>query len=353
MGGLRHGSNGVDVNIDVPVGTQVVTGADSPRVVADLNMPWQRERLARGGLGGRGNARFASSTNRFPVLAEEGERGQELRVRLELKLLADVGIIGAPNAGKSSLLAAVSGARPKIAEYAFTTLEPVLGVVEWRNESFVMVDIPGLIEGAHRGVGLGHEFLRHIERTRVLIHIVDGSSPDPVGDYRRINEELRLFGKELLGKPQVVAINKIDIPEVRQRAELLKSELSAQDVAVYVISAAGRVGLDILVDGALQLLKRTREHGQAGQSERVDRVLPVIRPKPGRADVSVSREDGTFVVDMPAATRMAAMVDENDWNARLQFYRHLKRLRVVRALERAGIGPGDMVRIGKLEWEWD
>ena len=187
-GRLRHGKNGVDVDVIVPVGTQVSIDKERSVLLSDLDEPGQRVRVARGGWGGRGNARFAGPTLQYPLLAEEGEAGESLYLRLELKLLADVGIIGQPNVGKSSLLTAVSAARPKIGEYPFTTLEPVLGMVERHGTSLVMIEIPGLLEGAHAGVGLGDDFLRHVGRTRVLVHVVDGSSEDPVGDYEQVNK---------------------------------------------------------------------------------------------------------------------------------------------------------------------
>ena len=228
---------------------------------------------ALGGRGGKGNAGFATPTNRYPLLAEEGDPGVERTLRLELKLLADVGIIGAPNAGKSSLLALVSAARPKIADYPFTTLEPALGVVERRDTSFVMVDIPGLIEGAHRGVGLGQEFLRHVERTRILVHLVDGSGDSPEQVYKQIRNELAQFGAGLDRKPEIVAVNKMDIPEAAsRRVELQK--LGGTQRAATCISAATGGGVGELLDGILLLLSETRGGrgspvgGHAGRSPR-------------------------------------------------------------------------------------
>ncbi len=348
----RHGRRGADVVIPVPVGTQVWTAEEPRRLLADLAAPGQRVLLARGGKGGRGNASFASPTNRFPLLAEAGEPGEELTVRLELKLLADVGIVGAPNAGKSSLLAAVSAARPRIADYPFTTLEPVLGVVEHRGQTFVMVDIPGLIEGAHRGAGLGHDFLRHVERTRVLVHMVDGALEDPVAVYRQVNQELRLFNEALARKPQVVAINKIDLPEVRERLPALQAALAREGAPAHAISAVAREGLDALLDEVLRLLREARAMEAASLPAPAEEV-PVLRPRPRREPVQVRRENGTFIVDAPVAARIAEMIDETSWPARMQFYRHLKKLGVVRALEEAGIAPGDTVRIGKVEWQWE
>ncbi len=355
-GANKHGRNGDDIEISVPVGTQVWTLDDPPRLLADLSEHDQRVLLASGGRGGRGNARFKSSTNQFPKLAEAGEEGEQFDLRLELKLLADVGIIGVPNAGKSSLLSVVSAARPKVADYPFTTLEPVLGVVERHDKSFVMVDIPGLIEGAHKGVGLGHEFLRHVERTRVLVHLLDGLALDPLDDFRKVNEELRLYSEALTRKPRIVAINKIDIPEVRELASEMKAALSSEtDAPVFLVSAATGEGVDALLDRALQVLEAERQRVEAvPRSEREAGELPVLRPRPRREPVTVSVDsDGAYVVHSPMASRIAAMIDASDWEASLQFYRYMRDIGVVKALEEAGVAPGDTVRIGKVELEWE
>lgn len=386
---LKHGADGEDVVIGMPVGTQV-RDADSrvPRLLADLTTPGQTVELAYGGGGGRGNAYFASPTNQYPLLAEKGEQGEALTLRLELKLLADVGIIGLPNAGKSSLLSVVSAARPKVANYPFTTLEPVLGVVEHHRNAFVMVDIPGIIEGAHDGVGLGHDFLRHVERTRVLVHMIDGSAADPLRDYRQINSELRMFNEELASKPQVVAINKMDITEVAEIAPLLE-EMFAEEFGLltasapgasergrlrgrradapdgegtlHFISAATLSGVDGLLDSVLSAL----ESAGAGvpmpdngfSSDKVeladDGELPVLRPKPRREQVLVRKRGDVFDVRARRAVRIAALLNEDDWNARVQFLGYLQRAGVVRALEEAGVGPGDTVRFGEVEWEWE
>ena len=352
-GALRHGKNGEGINLIVPVGTQVWNNDDSSHL-ADLASPGQNIVVAHGGKGGKGNAGFATSTNQYPLLAEEGEGGEAVSLRLELKLLADVGVIGLPNAGKSSLLAAVSAARPKIAGYPFTTLEPVLGVVGQLDESFVMVDIPGLIEGAHEGVGLGHDFLRHVERTRVLIHIVDGSTDSPVEDYDQINEELRLYNEELMSKPQIIVINKIDIPEVQDRLLELKSLFSSavRDSPVFCVSAVGRQGLDQLLNKVLEVLGETKAGDESVVVASEDSIT-IIRPRPRRERMRVHRENDTYVVTAPRAARIAALLDESDWNARIQFYGYLQRAGIVGALEAAGVGPGDTVRFGDTEWEWE
>ena len=356
QGALKHGKNGKDITLTVPVGTQVWVGKNSPRLLADLDAPGETLLVAKGGRGGAGNARFASSTNQFPMIAQSGEAGLDEEVRLELKLLADVGVIGAPNAGKSSLLAALTSARPRIADYPFTTLEPALGVVEHRNEDFVMVDIPGLIEGAHEGVGLGHDFLRHVERTRVLIHMVDGSLDDPVAQYLQINEELKLFNEDLARKPQILAVNKIDIPEVEEYMSLLEEAFTkaVPDEKVYFISAAGRQNLDPLMDATVQILQSTPVRWKSDGLSTPTEDLPVLRPMPRRtgAKVSLNRE-GEYVVRSADAIRIAGMVDLDRWEARMQFYRRLQHTGVVKALEDAGVQPGDTVHIGELEFLWE
>lgn len=386
-GALKHGRDGDDVRICVPVGTQIWNAdADPPHLLADLAAGWQRVTLARGGRGGRGNAYFASPTNQFPLLAEQGEPGESLRLRLELKLLADIGIIGLPNSGKSSLLSVVSAARPKVAAYPFTTLEPALGVVEHRLQTFVMVDIPGLIEGAHEGVGLGHDFLRHIERTRALVHMVDGSTEDPLDDYRKINAELTQFNADLAAKPQIVAVNKTDITEVRQRQPELKAAFAADGIDALFVSAVTHSNIDALLDKALIALSEadaaassrnvsnmqsknarivfnkdapnaaasdvSTESAASPVSDMPDDALPVLRPKPRRERPVVRKRDGAFIVQAQRAVRIAALLDESDWNARVQFLGYLQRAGIVRALEEAGAAPGDTVRFGDVEWEW-
>ena len=377
---LRHGKNGADIELPVPVGTQVWDDAGpNPALLADLDEPGERWLAAEGGAGGAGNAHYATSTNRFPRLAQSGMPGVERELRLELKLLADVGIVGAPNAGKSSLISAVSAARPKVAGYAFTTLEPSLGVVERREETFVMVDIPGLIEGAHAGVGLGHEFLRHVERTRVLIHLVDGAQDDPVGVYRQINAELSQYDARLADKPQILAVNKLDLTDVHVlREELLEAfEAALPDGSpdrtgaygeeskprVHFVSAVTGEGVGELLDATLRTLRETPKTpllaqlgvGAPDAPNAIDAAgLPVLRPEPRRRRPRVSvDDDGVFVVDWPPAARMATMVGPDDWAAKMQFYHRLERAGIVEALEASGAGPGDVVRIGDAELVWE
>lgn len=344
----QRGEDGEDVVVPVPMGTLVyrLDPEGNPHLLADLTRPGQRVLVARGGRGGWGNARFAGPANRTPLLAEAGEPGESAWLLLELKLLADVGIVGRPNAGKSSLLARITAARPKVADYPFTTTEPVLGVVEHKGRTFVAAEVPGLIEGAHEGAGLGHEFLRHAERTRLLIHLVDGSSPNPGEDYRQVNRELALYSPLLAQKPQIVAVNKVDLPEVRERIPRLEADLASAPQPLHFISAATGEGIPTLLDTVLEALSRIPPPPPAGPT-----VSLPPRP-PVRQRGRVERRDGRFIVHWPRAERLARMVNPHDWRAVAQFRRELQRMGVEQALEEAGIRPGDTVVIGNLELEW-
>jgi GTP-binding protein len=251
MGKDRHGANGKNLIIPVPPGT-VIKDYETDEVLADLTDPGDRQILLRGGRGGQGNARFATSTNKAPKFAQPGEPGEERDLRLELKLLADVGLFGFPSVGKSSFIARISAARPKIADYPFTTLTPNLGVVSYKDfRSFVVADIPGLIEGAHRGAGLGHRFLKHVERTRLLVHILDVSpmpERDPLREYHALNRELLLFDDQLARKPQVVVVNKIDLPPVREKLVELNPVFNELGVRLYPVSAVTGEGIPALLD---------------------------------------------------------------------------------------------------------
>jgi GTP-binding protein len=345
-GKTQHGAAGADLRVPVPRGT-VVYDADTGELLGDLTEPGQELVVARGGRGGRGNARFASPTNQAPRVAEHGEPGEERWLRLELKLLADVGVVGAPNAGKSTLLAAVTAARPKIAPYPFTTLQPNLGVVVLDPQTeFVLADIPGLIEGASEGKGLGHEFLRHIERTRVLIHLLDGLSVDPLADFVAVNCELAAFGHGLAEKPQLVALNKMDEPRVRERWPKVQAALEAQGYPSFAISALAREGTRELLYRAAQVL--------AGLPEEVPaREVPVFRPGEDEAAFTVEREDDGWRVRGVRVERLAAMTVWNLDEAVRRFGRALERTGIVAALEEAGVQPGDTVRIGERELVWE
>jgi len=268
MGSDCHGHRGDDRIIKVPVGTMIRDGATG-ELIGDLQAAGERVTMARGGRGGKGNAHFVSSTNRSPRFAQPGEPGEERELDIELRLLADVGIIGLPNAGKSTLISVISSVRPKIADYPFTTLVPNLGVVGYDDKSFVVADIPGLIEGAHQGHGLGHKFLRHVTRTSLLIHLIDGSQIDPddsLKDWRTVNEELALFDPALAQKPQIVVINKIDLAEAREHARAFAKEIPERYRPLYLISAATTEGVQTLVQTVgrkIAALKQTETRNDA------------------------------------------------------------------------------------------
>ena len=348
----KHGKDGNDVVIRVPVGTQIINETGS--VVAAILNSGEEYMAAPGGRGGYGNVKYSSSTSQYPVIAQAGEEGLKTSLRLELKLIADVGIIGVPNAGKSSLITFLTAARPKIANYPFTTIDPVLGIVEHRDKDFVMVDIPGLIEGAHEGIGLGHEFLRHIERTRVLIHLVDGTSENPSEDFHKINKELALFNEALIGKPQILAINKVDLDEVSVLAEDIRDSMGEDAWKFHIISAVSGEGVGSMMDEVVQVLSDQPSVIPPSLSVDLQETdIPVIRPEPRRRGVSIYQEDGVYVVQAPGVERIAQRIDYEDWLARMQFYKHMQKTGVVKALEDAGISEGDTVRIGDIEWEWD
>jgi GTP-binding protein len=266
----QHGKRGEEMVIRVPVGT-TIRDVGSGELLADLSAPGERVVIARGGKGGRGNARFVSSTNRSPRKVQPGLPGEERLLDVELRLLADVGIIGLPNAGKSTLISVISAARPKIADYPFTTLVPNLGVVSYgESKSFVVADIPGLIEGAHRGEGLGHKFLKHVTRTRVLIHLLDASvlrEEDPLAEWRAINRELELFDPDLAAKPQIVVANKIDLPDAREAAVWLKEKLASMSIPFCAVSAVTHEGLRelvLMIAGKLEETKGNDDRAAAG-----------------------------------------------------------------------------------------
>jgi len=340
------GKSGEDLVIQVPPGT-IVYDALSGETLGDLTEPGQTLRVADGGRGGRGNSRFASARNQAPRIAERGEPGQERQLRLELKLIADIGIVGLPNAGKSTLLSAVSNAKPKIAPYPFTTLEPNLGVAELDEETtLVLADIPGLIEGAHLGLGLGHDFLRHIQRTRVLIHLLDGTSEDPLIDLAQINSELALFDPALAGKPQVVAVNKTDLPEVQARLPEIEARLKERGVDPIMISALAKTNLRNLLYQAAQLLDQIYQPEAAA-------VLPVYRPASDPRQFTIQREARGWRVKGESIERAAEMTYwEYDQSVR-RFQSILKTLGIENALRQAGVRSGDTVFIGKYELEWE
>jgi len=349
-GGVNNmtGRSAEDLVITVPPGT-VIYAADTGEVLGDMVEAGQRLVVCKGGRGGRGNARFATPRNQAPRTAEKGEPGEERKLRLELKLIADIGIVGVPNAGKSSFLAAVTNARPKIADYPFTTLEPNLGVaVLDYQHSLVLADIPGLIEGAHQGAGLGAAFLRHIQRTRVLIHLLDGLSADPLADYSQINAEMALFDPELSQKPVIVALNKIDLPEVQERWPAIKSQLEQKGVHDPMpISTLTRQGIGTVLWKSVELL-------QSAPEPSLRKEIPVYRPVEDPHIFEITRSvDGSYRVKGAAIERAAAMTYWEYEESVRRFQRLIERLGVEEALRNMGIQNGDTVYIGdEYEMEW-
>ena len=346
-GKKMQGKNGQDLVIKVPQGTLIFKKTDGEKaLIADLLEEGQVELVARGGRGGFGNAHFATATSQAPRFAQNGEVGEEEWLILDLKLIADVGIIGYPNVGKSTLLASASAARPKVANYPFTTTEPILGVVEVGNSTFVLAEIPGLIEGAHSGSGLGHYFLRHAERTKLLIHLLDGSSQSSLNDLNSVNTELALFNPVLGQRPQIVVVNKIDLPDVEAQIPKLKKELGLIDVPLFFISAATRKGVPQLMANALEMLDSL-------VSEKPQEAPALFQPKPRKHTVTVSKDGDIFVVSSPEAERLIARMDLTSSEARSYLRRQFARMGVARALKRAGVKPGDTVRFGEVGMEWE
>jgi GTP-binding protein len=352
-----HGRNSKDMIVKVPPGT-VVTDAETGEVIADLTEHGQRAVIAKGGRGGRGNTRFATPANPAPELSEHGEPGQERDVVLELKLLADVGLVGFPSVGKSTLLSVVSSARPKIAEYHFTTIAPNLGVVETEDgRSFVMADLPGLIEGAHSGVGLGHQFLRHIERTRVIVHVIDMAAvegKDPYEDYLTINNELKEYNLRLTERPQIIVANKMDMPESEENLEKFKERLE-EDYPIFPISAVTRQGLRDLLFAIADKIEETPEfplaHEEEGEETGVHRVL--YKHEADQTEFVITRDPaGVFVVSGDAIEKLFKMTDFSRDESVRRFARQLRGMGVDDALREKGAKDGDTVKLLDYEFEF-
>lgn len=350
----QHGRNAKDMIVKVPPGT-VVIDDETKEVIADLVEHGQRAVIAKGGRGGRGNTRFATPANPAPELSENGEPGQERDVVLELKLLADVGLVGFPSVGKSTLLSVVSSARPKIAEYHFTTIVPNLGMVETEDgRSFVMADLPGLIEGAHQGVGLGHQFLRHIERTRVIVHVIDMASTegrDPYEDYLTINKELKEYNLRLTERPQIIVANKMDMPEAEENLKQFKEKLT-EDYPIFPISAVTRKGLRELLFAIADKLAETPEFPLEQEEE--TGVHRVIYKHEKDADAfKISREsDGSFVVSGEKVEKLFKMTDFSREESVRRFSRQLRGMGVDDALRKRGAKDGDIVKLLEFEFEF-
>ena len=348
----QYGRNAEDCIIKVPEGT-LVKDADTGEVLADLVHEGDEAIVAKGGRGGRGNAKFATSANRAPTFAELGEPGEGRNLLLELKLLADVGLIGYPSVGKSSMIASVSAARPEIADYHFTTITPVLGVVSLGGErNFVMADIPGLIEGASEGVGLGHDFLRHVERTKVLIHVLDASGiegRDPVEDFAKINKELALYSAKLAKRPQVIAANKMDLPQSAENLVRIQAMAKEQGVEVFPVSAATKQGMTELMEHVYKMLQQHQEEPEEVQAEKV------YTAKPDEDEEITIKRDMTgngFIVSGKAIEKLVAMTNFGNDEA-IRRFQYIWRLKGIdEQLRQKGIKEGDTVHIGEMEFEY-
>ena len=341
----KSGKSAEPLVIKVPVGTLVK--AEDGRVLADMSTAGEQKMILRGGRGGRGNARFATPTRQTPKFGQPGEKTNEFSVRLELKTIADVGLIGLPNVGKSTMLAALTAARPKIANYHFTTLAPNLGVVERYDKTFVLADIPGLIEGAAQGAGLGHDFLRHVERTRMLLHVLDVSGSegrDPLEDFYVLNRELASYSDKLAKLKQLVVANKMDIDGAAENLEKLKAELEPKGYDVFPISAAAEAGLDELIACVFELLKTLPPvHVFEEEAE--------LEQRQYEEGFKINIENGIFAVSGGVVEKLMDTTDPNDVDSMRRFQQELIRSGIIAALREKGAAEGTMIRMG--EWEFD
>ncbi|PAD72072.1 GTPase ObgE [Paenibacillus campinasensis] len=353
----QHGANADNMVVRIPPGT-VLIDDDTGEVIGDLTRHGQEVVVARGGRGGRGNIRFATPNNPAPELAENGEEGEERYVTMELKVMADVGLVGFPSVGKSTLLSVVSAAQPKIGAYHFTTITPNLGMVEvGDSRNFVMADLPGLIEGAHEGVGLGHEFLRHVERTRVIIHVVDIAGTegrDPFEDWVKINDEIRLYNPALMERPQIVAANKIDMPEAADNLAVFREKLKEvrPDIEVVPISSLTREGIQELLYRTMDLLESIPEEPAVEEVvETSDRKVYKFKKQEDNA-FTITRDNETYVVHSERIERMLKRMQMNSHDAILKLARTLRHMGVDEELRKRGAIDGTLVRIGDFEFEF-
>ena len=349
-GKKQYGSAGEDLYLRVPVGT-LVKDAETGIVLADLKTHGQQYVAARGGRGGKGNVKFKSSIRRTPRFAQPGTKGDEREIILELKLLADVGLIGFPNVGKSTILAAITSAKPKIANYHFTTLKPNLGVVSiGEGHSYVLADIPGLIEGASEGAGLGLDFLRHIERTKLLLHVIDASGQegrDPVEDFHKINDELKQYSNKLSGKEQIIVLNKMELPEAINNAERIKKEFSDKYEIIQVSAATGS-GLDLLKKRAYERLLRIEEEIEFVDEEAVESFLD----KKERDTILVTKEDGYYSAEGDFLERLVASTNFDDFESFSNFQKVLIDKGVIQKLKELGAEEGDLISVCGVEFDF-
>ena len=352
LGKGQHGKNAEPLIVPVPPGTTVID-EETGEVITDLTEHKQQMKIAQGGRGGRGNIRFATPRNPAPNIAENGEPGQERNIRVELKLIADVGLVGFPSVGKSTLLSTVSAAKPKIADYHFTTLAPNLGVVETNDHrSFVMADLPGLIEGAHEGVGLGHQFLRHIERTRIILHVVDMAGVegrDPYDDYKKINKELAAYDSRLLERPQIIVANKMDMPKAEENLEEFKKKIDPK-IQIHAISAFTQKGLKELLYSVADTLDKIPK--VTVEIDKKDEKA-VYRHKKAEEPFSITRDsDGAYVLSGDQVETLFKMTDFTSNESAQRFARQLRALGVDEALRKRGALDGDTIRLLDFEFEF-
>ena len=342
----RHGKNAKEIVLQVPVGT--IIWDEEGNQLADLNVAGMRSEVVRGGAGGRGNARFATSIRKAPRFAERGLPGETKQLRLELRLLAEVGLVGLPNAGKSSLLQAISKARPKVAAYPFTTLEPSLGIAELNYETIVVADVPGLIEGAHEGAGLGTQFLQHIRRTTTLLHVVDISSDDPIRAIESVRSELEEFGEGLIDKRWLVALNKIDIEGIQGTCAGVGAELGRRGLETFSISALSGEGVERLLNALFRIVLEERQDTASGKADEASPIVPVLMEEV----IQVKKRGGTFIVRGKRPEEAALRLGVESEEIRAELARRLARMGVKKALRKAGIADGDKVRIAGEELRW-
>ena len=348
-GNHKYGKSGEDLYIKVPAGT-IIKDAETGKVVADLSQEGQVELVLKGGRGGKGNSHFATATRQVPRFAEAGEDGEEKEVILELKLLADVGLLGFPNVGKSTFLSAVTDAKPKIANYHFTTIEPNLGVVKTNGESFVIADIPGIIEGASEGVGLGIQFLRHVERTRLLLHVIDVSGiegRDPVQDYHTINEELKSYSEKLSGRKQIIVANKSDIMQDEEAYKALEKLAKKEGLEIFKISGVTGEGVQALLNRVSEVLKTLPKEELVEVEDRVVYTLEDDK------DTFVVRKEGAmFIIEGKAINRLMGRINIDDNESMHYFQKNLKSMGIEDELKRQGIQEGDLVQVLNWTFEW-
>jgi len=349
-GSHRFGKSGSDYIVKVPIGT-IVKDAETGKVIVDMSNPGQKELILKGGRGGKGNSHFATSTRQAPRFAIDGEKGKEKEIILELKLLADVGLVGFPNVGKSTILSKVTKATPKIADYHFTTIDPNLGVVKTKHgDSFVVADIPGIIEGASDGVGLGLRFLRHVERTRLLLHVIDVASVegrDPVNDFNIINDELKKYSEKLASRKQIIVANKIDSMQDTNNYKKLEDLAKEKDIEIYKISAVTGEGLDVLFNHVAEVLKKLPKEDIVDIE---DRVVYTLEDEEDEFEVEII--DGEFVVTGPAVERLMGRVNIGDNESYHYMEKMLKKIGIEQALRDKGVKEGDTVKLLDWVFEW-